>query len=118
MSDDGSLLLIQGLTDQERVLFLAELNGKQKDVTVGVLLALFLGGLGGHRFYMGQTGLGVLYLCFFWTFVPAFVAVIECFFMSSRVSAYNHAVGTQIVLKLKALRADADALKALESSKE
>ena len=38
--------------------------------------------------------------------------------MSSRVSAYNHAVGTQIVLKLKALREDADALKALESSKE
>ena len=37
----------------------------------------FLGGLGVHKFYLGQTGLGFLYLIFFWTFIPALVAFIE-----------------------------------------
>jgi len=36
--------------------------GGQKDKMVAVLLAFFLGGLGVHRFYLGDTGLGVLHL--------------------------------------------------------
>ncbi len=44
---------------------------------VALLLALFLGGLGAHRFYLGDTGLGILYLLFFWTFIPAFIALID-----------------------------------------
>jgi TM2 domain-containing membrane protein YozV len=44
--------------------------------TAGVL-ALFLGGIGAHKFYLGQTGLGIVYLLFFWTFIPAFVAFFE-----------------------------------------
>ena len=42
-----------------------------------VLLALFLGGLGAHKFYLGQAGQGILYLLFFWTFIPACVAFLE-----------------------------------------
>jgi len=42
-----------------------------------IVLALFLGGFGGHKFYLGQTGMGVLYLVFFWTLIPACAAVIE-----------------------------------------
>lgn len=41
------------------------------------LLAFFLGGLGVHKFYLGQSGLGVVYLLFCWTFIPAIVAFIE-----------------------------------------
>jgi TM2 domain-containing membrane protein YozV len=55
--------------------------------SVAVLLALFLGGLGVHRFYLGQTGLGVVYLIFCWTFIPVFVALVEALIlllMSSR----------------------------------
>jgi hypothetical protein len=50
---------------------------------------LFLGGLGAHKFYMGETGLGILYLVFFWTGIPSIVAFIECFLMPGRVRAYN-----------------------------
>jgi TM2 domain-containing membrane protein YozV len=41
------------------------------------LFALLLGGLGAHKFYLGSPGLGVLYLLFCWTFVPAIVGLIE-----------------------------------------
>jgi ribosomal protein L37E len=45
-------------------------------VTAGIL-ALLVGGLGVHKFYLGKIGLGFVYLIFFWTFVPAIIAFIE-----------------------------------------
>lgn len=48
---------------------------KEKSTTV--LLAFFAGGLGGHHFYLGNTGRGLLYLVFCFTFIPSFVALIE-----------------------------------------
>ena len=50
---------------------------KTKSRIVAALLAFFLGGIGIHKFYLGQTVLGVIYLLFSWTFIPAFVAIIE-----------------------------------------
>lgn len=48
---------------------------KQK-LTASVL-AIFLGGFGAHKFYLGQTGWGILYLLFCWTFIPGIVGIIE-----------------------------------------
>lgn len=50
-------------------------NGRSK--LAAVLLAFFLGGFGIHKFYLGQTGWGVIYLLLCWTFIPAFVSIIE-----------------------------------------
>jgi TM2 domain-containing membrane protein YozV len=44
---------------------------------VAALFALLLGGFGAHKFYLGQPGMGVLYLLFCWTFIPALVALVE-----------------------------------------
>jgi TM2 domain-containing membrane protein YozV/ribosomal protein L40E len=41
------------------------------------LFAILLGGLGIHKFYLGRVGQGILYLVFFWTFIPALVGFIE-----------------------------------------
>ena len=57
--------------------FYATPGGKVVNKTTYVLLALFLGGLGVHEFYAGKTGLGILYLLFCWTFIPAIIALIE-----------------------------------------
>lgn len=48
-----------------------------KDRMTAALLALFLGGIGAHKFYLGRTGIGILYLLFFWTFIPALISFIE-----------------------------------------
>lgn len=48
-----------------------------KSKTAAGLLAVFFGGIGVHKFYLGKTGLGILYLLFSWTFVPAVVGLIE-----------------------------------------
>ncbi len=41
------------------------------------ILAIFFGGLGVHKFYLGKVGMGILYLCFCWTYIPALVGFIE-----------------------------------------
>lgn len=48
-----------------------------KNRTVAILLALFLGGFGAHKFYLNQPGWGVLYLVFCWTFIPSIISVFE-----------------------------------------
>ena len=48
-----------------------------KSRIVAALLAFFLGGLGIHKFYLGQTGWGVVYLLFCWTLIPGIAAFIE-----------------------------------------
>ena len=50
-------------------------NGKSK-VAAGVL-ALIVGSIGVHKFYLGQIGWGIIYLLFCWTFIPAIVAFVE-----------------------------------------
>ena len=58
-----------------------------REKSTAALLALFLGGLGIHKFYLGQTGLGIVYLLFCWTLIPAFVAFIEFIVLASKDKA-------------------------------
>lgn len=48
-----------------------------KDRTVAIVLAFLLGGIGVHRFYLGNIWLGLLYLVFCWTLIPAVIATVE-----------------------------------------
>ncbi len=52
-------------------------NWPIKSKVLAGVLALLLGGIGVHKFYLGQTGLGILYLIFSWTFIPGIIAFID-----------------------------------------
>jgi TM2 domain-containing membrane protein YozV len=79
------------MTESQRAWFYAEYEQARKEEIVGFLFALLLGTFGIHHFYLRRSGLGILYLCFFWTGVPAILGFIECFLMPGRVRAYNAA---------------------------
>lgn len=40
------------------------------------LLAIFLGGIGVHKFYLGKQGEGIFYVVFCWTLIPLIIGVI------------------------------------------
>lgn len=62
-----------------------------KSKTAAGLLAIFLGGFGVHKFYLGKIGKGILYAVFFWTYIPAFIGFIEgiIYLTSSDEKFYN-----------------------------
>lgn len=47
------------------------------DIRVYACLALFLGGLGVHKFYKKDYKKGLIYLLFCWTLIPFIVSIIE-----------------------------------------
>ncbi|MDQ0428406.1 TM2 domain-containing membrane protein YozV [Planomicrobium stackebrandtii] len=48
-----------------------------KSKVVAGLLAILLGTFGVHKFYFGKWIQGILYLIFFWTYIPALLGIIE-----------------------------------------
>lgn len=49
-----------------------------KNKIVAAVLALLVGWIGVHKFYLGQSGAGIAYLLFSWTGIPAIIAFFEC----------------------------------------
>ena len=48
-----------------------------KSKSTAILLLLFLGGLGAHKFYLGSNLMGVFYVLFSWTGIPLFLSLID-----------------------------------------
>lgn len=88
------------MTPYQRGWFYAEYDQASRDEVVGVLLALLLGSFGIHHFYLRRNGLGVLYLLFSWTGIPAILGFIEAFLMPGRVRRYNVEQATYIASQI------------------
>ena len=91
----------ESLDEGSRRVFDADYKWVEKNPTVGVLLALFLGGVGVHRYYL-RDWTGLLYLVFAWTFIPILVALVEAFDMPRRVREYNQAQAEAILARIRA----------------
>jgi TM2 domain-containing membrane protein YozV len=57
-------------------------NGKSRPLAI--VLALFLGNFGVHRFYLGDMAIGFIYLLFFWTGIPGLIAWAESLYFLTR----------------------------------
>jgi len=58
--------------------------GETKSRPLAIVLALLLGGFGVHRFYLGPIAWGIVYLVFFWTGIPGFIAWLEALYFLTR----------------------------------
>lgn len=86
-----------------------------KNKTTAALLAVFLGGLGIHRFYLGNW-IGIVYLLFCWTLIPSVIAFIEFIvFLTMSDAAFNAKYNKDI--KLSSVNT-ADELEKLHALKE
>ena len=91
-NDEAELKVSQiasSLPADKRGLFLMQYQNVRKDPSTAVWLALLLGGWGAHKFYTGKMGMGILYIVFSWTFIPAIVSFIEAFSIAGKVGEHN-----------------------------
>lgn len=49
----------------------------QYSKALAIILAIFFGGLGIHKFYQGRIATGFIYLLLCWTFVPTILSIID-----------------------------------------
>jgi len=89
--------IIADLNEEELEMFNNSFRKRKKSVLIGVLLTLFPCGFGFHKFYLGETKVGLLYLFFCWTFIPVIIQLIEVLFMGKIINAKNLDIAQEIV---------------------
>ncbi|CAA9198923.1 TM2 domain-containing protein [Flavobacterium collinsii] len=50
-----------------------------KSKLTATILTFFLGGFGIHKFYLGKSTQGIMYILFCWTLIPSILAFFEFF---------------------------------------
>ena len=88
--------LTKKMSHSEKFAFYNEYNLRKRDTAIGVSLALLLGGIGIHRFWLGQTKAGVTYLIFCWTIIPIFFAIVDATCMGDMCRKYNNRIAKEI----------------------
>lgn len=62
---------------KEEKIIIQQVTSKGRNKVLAGLLAIFLGILGIHKFYLGQTIWGIVYIVFCWTYIPSLLGFIE-----------------------------------------
>ncbi len=94
----SNLQLKQNLGGTELQVLSSEMNKRQKSPTVAWLLWFFLGGIGGHRYYLGRIGTAILMTltigCIgIWT-------LIDLFFISKMIRKANEKIESEVLFEM------------------
>ena len=102
----------EGLSSDEKLQFQSEFTARQRATGLGIILALLLGGLGAHKFYLKDQTAGIIYaLCgtIGWIIIIppiaiAILSIIDSCRMGGEVTRFNNALAREIREELEALR--------------
>ena len=94
--------LVNSLPQNKQAAFMIEYSSRKKDSTTAVLLAIFLGAFGAHKFYLGDAAMGVIYLLFCWTYIPGILGIIDAFSISRKVELINARAANEVAMLLGA----------------
>lgn len=84
------------MTNKQKIEFYARYNEKKKNSLIAIILAIFLGAFGVHKFYQGKLFWGIIYILFCWSGVPTVWSWVEAVTMIPWVKAHNMLVASDI----------------------
>ena len=90
------------LEGKELAIFTSEFESKKKDSLIMYLLWLFTGGLGGHRYYLGDIGMGIAMTLTLGGF--GIWSLIDVFFIGSRLRKKNEELETDILNQIQLMK--------------
>lgn len=85
------------LTNDMLLQFVNRYNGSKKDTWLALLLCLFFGVFGAHKFYRGKIAQGILYLLFSWSSIPFILSIIDFFLLSGQIQKDNLEIANTIL---------------------
>ena len=100
------------MTTTEKLQFQAELSSRSRSVGTGIALALLLGGLGAHKFYLRESQAGVVYalmgtvgwMLIIPPFVVAILSIVDACRMGTSVGRCNRLVAQEIHDEITVMR--------------
>lgn len=95
------------LSAQELAMVSSELEHVKKSVALGYVLWFFLGGFGGHRFYLGKTGTAIAQFVSCLLLVGVIWVLVDAFLLYGWIQRYNEEKERQIVEQILSRRVTA-----------
>ena len=90
-----------------------------KSKAVAVLLALFLGGIGMHKFYLGKPLWGIIYLVFCWSYIPSIVSFVEgIIYLCTSENEFQAKYGKEVHTQNKAFTSNTTLIKQKYNNKK
>lgn len=95
----NNLSLKKNLSYEQLAIVQSELEKRKKSSVVMYLLWLFTGGIGGHRYYLGDIGIGIAMTLTLGGL--GFWALLDVFFIGRRLAKKTEILETEIIQKVK-----------------
>lgn len=89
------------LNKRDKLSFKSQYEQKSKNINTGVVLSVFLGGVGAHFYWLGNMPRAIIYTVFCWTYIPAVLGFIDAFRMANLVNTYNARIAKQILVDME-----------------
>jgi TM2 domain-containing membrane protein YozV len=98
--------ITRNFTAQQKVTFNTQFNAVKKNRGTAIVLSVvpIVGHIGGGRFYLGQTGLGILHLGLCFTLIGGMIYwIVDWFLIGTACDNWNREKAREIAAQVKAI---------------